>query len=519
MRASWWSASRATGDGGRVGRRAPRATTVTVLEDHPVGDALRATASRRARGAAARRCVEAPATPTWPRARSRPPTSWCRARACAPTIRRSSRRTRAGVPVRSEIDLAVERLRARPDAPRLVAVTGTNGKTTVTTLIAAMLAASGIAQRRRPATSAVRCIDAVGDDVDVVVAEVSSFQLEFTTDAFAPDVAVLLNVARTTSTGTARSTPTPRPRRACSRTRAPDDVLVVNRDDPVAARARAPARRRGSSARARGRARRRRLRRARRHARRPGRACSRRCPASRRAARRRQRARRRGGRASTWAPTSTRWRGRSPASDGLAPPRGARSASVGGVQYVDDSKATNPHATAERARRASSTSCCIAGGRNKALDLGGAAARTRAGCGRSSRSARPPARSRPRSPASVPVVARPTRCATRCAPRPRARSPATRCCCRPRARRSTGTRATRARGDDFAREVRRCSPRRPAPCRERRTAHDRVHRARVRAHRHRPRAVARRRAAPRRRGRRPRSCSSRRSRCSTSSAW
>ena len=38
-------------------------------------------------------------------------------------------------------------------------------------------------------------VGAAGDDVDVVVAEVSSFQLAFTTSVFAPDVAVLLNVA------------------------------------------------------------------------------------------------------------------------------------------------------------------------------------------------------------------------------------------------------------------------------------------------------------------------------------
>jgi len=100
----------------------------------------------------------------------------------------------AGVPVRSEIDLAAARLRARADAPRLVAVTGTNGKTTVTTLIDAMVRAAGIASVAagnigRP------LLDAAGDDVAVVVAEVSSFQLAFTTTAFAPDVAVLLNVA------------------------------------------------------------------------------------------------------------------------------------------------------------------------------------------------------------------------------------------------------------------------------------------------------------------------------------
>jgi UDP-N-acetylmuramoylalanine--D-glutamate ligase len=100
----------------------------------------------------------------------------------------------AGVPVRSEIDLAAARLRARHDAPRLVAVTGTNGKTTVTTLIDAILARAGVSSVAagnigRP------LLDAVGEDVAVVVAEVSSFQLAFTTDAFAPDVAVLLNVA------------------------------------------------------------------------------------------------------------------------------------------------------------------------------------------------------------------------------------------------------------------------------------------------------------------------------------
>jgi UDP-N-acetylmuramoylalanine--D-glutamate ligase len=100
----------------------------------------------------------------------------------------------AGVPVRSEIDLAAARLRARPDAPRLVAVTGTNGKTTVTTLIDRMLRTAAV--RSVSAGNIGRpLIDAAGDDVDVVVAEVSSFQLAFTTSVFAPDVAVLLNVA------------------------------------------------------------------------------------------------------------------------------------------------------------------------------------------------------------------------------------------------------------------------------------------------------------------------------------
>jgi UDP-N-acetylmuramoylalanine--D-glutamate ligase len=95
----------------------------------------------------------------------------------------------AGVPVRGEVELAF-----RWSICPLVAVTGTNGKTTVTTLVAEMLTASGV-----PALAAgnigLPLSDAVGnDDVKVVVAEVSSFQLAFA-DSFRPVVAVWLNVA------------------------------------------------------------------------------------------------------------------------------------------------------------------------------------------------------------------------------------------------------------------------------------------------------------------------------------
>lgn len=95
----------------------------------------------------------------------------------------------AGTPVRGDVDLGMEMV----DAP-VVAVTGTNGKSTVTTLIAAMLNASGVhavaaGNIGRP------LLDVAGEPWDVVVAEVSSFQLHTTTAAFRPRVAVLLNVA------------------------------------------------------------------------------------------------------------------------------------------------------------------------------------------------------------------------------------------------------------------------------------------------------------------------------------
>jgi len=139
----------------------------------------------------------------------------------------------AGVPVRSEIDLAAARLRARPDGPRLVAVTGTNGKTTVTTMIDTMLRAAGIASVAagnigRP------LLDAAGDDVAVVVAEVSSFQLAFTTTSFAPDVAVLLNVAEDHLDWHGSSLAYAEAKRRIFAHQDRNGLLVVNGDDPVA---------------------------------------------------------------------------------------------------------------------------------------------------------------------------------------------------------------------------------------------------------------------------------------------
>lgn len=94
----------------------------------------------------------------------------------------------AGIPVRSEIDLGAERARTP-----IVAVTGTNGKTTVTTMVVQMLEASGV--RAVAAGNIGRpLIDAATDDVDVIVAEVSSFQLRFAQPNFRPRVAILLAV-------------------------------------------------------------------------------------------------------------------------------------------------------------------------------------------------------------------------------------------------------------------------------------------------------------------------------------
>lgn len=94
----------------------------------------------------------------------------------------------AGIEVIAEVELAWRHM----DAPT-VGVTGTNGKTTVTGLVSDMLEASGL---RAPALGNIGspASDAVGEPLDVVVLELSSFQLRFT-EALRCAAAVVTNVA------------------------------------------------------------------------------------------------------------------------------------------------------------------------------------------------------------------------------------------------------------------------------------------------------------------------------------
>ena len=151
----------------------------------------------------------------------------------------------AEVPVRSEIDLAGEVLAGerRAGAPALIAVTGTNGKTTVTTLTAAILEATGL--RVAVAGNIGRpLLDAVRDDVDVVVAEVSSFQLAFT-ERFRPDAAALLNLGADHLDWHRTFDAYVHAKANVFVRQGADDILVFNADDPVVAglAAEAPGRR------------------------------------------------------------------------------------------------------------------------------------------------------------------------------------------------------------------------------------------------------------------------------------
>ncbi len=75
----------------------------------------------------------------------------------------------------------------------LIAVTGTNGKSTVVRLIEAMARSAGL-RARAAGNLGIPALDLVGEPLDLAILEVSSFQLE-SVDAFRPRGSVLLNVS------------------------------------------------------------------------------------------------------------------------------------------------------------------------------------------------------------------------------------------------------------------------------------------------------------------------------------
>jgi len=135
----------------------------------------------------------------------------------------------ADVPVLSEFDLA-----ARWDDRPLVAITGTNGKTTVTELTRAMLDASG---RRAVAAgnTEVPLVEAIEDPTtEVFVVEASSFRL-LHSQRFAPDVGTWLNLAPDHLDSHASLEGYVAAKARLWRDQAADQVAIGNADDPVVA--------------------------------------------------------------------------------------------------------------------------------------------------------------------------------------------------------------------------------------------------------------------------------------------
>jgi UDP-N-acetylmuramoylalanine--D-glutamate ligase len=131
-----------------------------------------------------------------------------------------------GTTVWSEFELA-----ARWSQVPMVAITGTNGKTTVTTLVERMLRGSGLRTAAAGNTD-VPLVDAIEDDLDVVVVEASSFRLEFT-ETFHPAVAVWLNLAEDHLDWHPDMSAYAAAKARIWAAQTPDDVAVVNAEDPV----------------------------------------------------------------------------------------------------------------------------------------------------------------------------------------------------------------------------------------------------------------------------------------------
>ena len=134
----------------------------------------------------------------------------------------------AGIPVWSEVELGLRRL----ECP-VLAVTGTNGKTTVVEQATEMLRASGI-RAVAAGNIGLAVSDIALDDWEVVVLEVSSFQLEHC-HSLAPRVAVLVNVAADHLDWHGSLAAYRAAKARIFRRLADDDLLVYDADDPGAA--------------------------------------------------------------------------------------------------------------------------------------------------------------------------------------------------------------------------------------------------------------------------------------------
>lgn len=131
------------------------------------------------------------------------------------------------IPVIGEIELAYRFC----EAP-IIAVTGTNGKGTTATMIGDMLSAAGT-PHRVAGNIGVPFISVVDEsaDLDVMVIEVSSFQLE-TVDRFRPWISILLNIAQDHADRHTRADEYQAMKARIFENQRGGDFTILNTDDP-----------------------------------------------------------------------------------------------------------------------------------------------------------------------------------------------------------------------------------------------------------------------------------------------
>ncbi|MFP3867462.1 MAG: UDP-N-acetylmuramoyl-L-alanine--D-glutamate ligase [Desulfobacteraceae bacterium] len=132
-----------------------------------------------------------------------------------------------GIPLMGELELASRLLRVP-----VAAISGTNGKTTTTELVGAMLRASGqrILVGGNIGTPLIELI-ASQERLDYLVLEVSSFQLD-TAWSFRPQAAALLNISADHLDRYASFAAYVKSKASLFRLQGPEDLAVLNADDP-----------------------------------------------------------------------------------------------------------------------------------------------------------------------------------------------------------------------------------------------------------------------------------------------
>src|SRR4029450_6067343 len=134
--------------------------------------------------------------------------------------------TSRGIEILSEIEVAYRFCRFP-----IVAVTGTNGKSTTTTLVGEMLKANGT-KVFIGGNIGAPLIGFAGDDWEWGVVEISSFQLEWI-EEFRPRVAVLLNLSEDHLDRYPDFAAYCRPKERILKNQTAKDVAFLNRDDPL----------------------------------------------------------------------------------------------------------------------------------------------------------------------------------------------------------------------------------------------------------------------------------------------
>jgi UDP-N-acetylmuramoylalanine--D-glutamate ligase len=164
-----------------------------------------------------------------------------------PEIRQISDARAKGVPVIGELELAWQVLQdvisrqqtitAGQKAIPFVAITGSNGKSTTTTLVDLMLRRQGYATilggniGNALSEEFIKIIQAGAGMPDMVVAEVSSFQLE-SIDTFRPRISAILNITPDHMDRYRSREEYSRAKARICRNQSTGDYLVLNADDP-----------------------------------------------------------------------------------------------------------------------------------------------------------------------------------------------------------------------------------------------------------------------------------------------